>query len=691
MTDFSAPMFHNNQISGKLERNFFKSLQTIVLFVAMLPLVHVANAFEQISPVKEKNFAARGRKLLEQNRFAEAADVLTAALRQHPNDASVLSDRGNAYLNLGKFTEALADFTALQRITPTNPKPWCYGGVCLRRLQKCSLAIQSFDKALELQPSSVMTYMERGYCYYDMKNYRLAERDYAAACKLQPKNADAWYSLSLAQQQLGNVTAALESVGKALKIDNANSNAHLHRGYILQELGEKAVASLDARPCDSAMLLQRKKNIQTERNRAGNYALIIADATAASAAPHNRLHALQLRGHTYLMSGEFAKAATDFGKVITDAPTESPSYYYRALARKKLREYAKALTDINRAVQLQPRSVDFLLLRGVILTDMGRIQDALSIFSDIIAADSTNSRAFYNRATAYLAENNNREAYTDLTHCLILDNSFADGWYQRGVTLLRMADSLAAVRKPRLDTVTYLSETGVDERIRSRSDRDTMLIRRAIDDLSTSLRLRCTDADAFAARASCYNILEDYTAGLADARRATELDGKHINGWIESGMAYYGTFHLDEMTAAFRTAARTAPSNPTARYNFGFALFNRADSMFHAENGRTPRLDSLAKEAQKEFWAAYKLDSASSDTRVMLGVSYYMLRKYKECLDYCRAESSNPVEMYYRGLALAEYGDVTAAITALREYLSVGLRHEYRNNAASVLEVLLKQ
>lgn len=683
-------MFHNNHIEGKLKRIIPNYRQTVVLF-AMMIMISLPNASAQTPRVKEKNFAGRGKKLLEQNRFAEAIEVLTASLQQHPNNASVLADRGNAYLSLGKFAEALADFTAIQRITPTNPKPWCYAGVCLRGMQKCNQAIQLFDKALELQPSLVMAYMERGYCYYDIKNYRLAEKDYSAACKLQPKNSDVWYSLSLAQQQLGNTAAALESVSKALKINNANSSYHLHRGYILQELGEKAIASFDARPCDSILFSPSIKSVQTVRNRIGNYSQIIADATAASSEPSNRLHALQLRGYTYLMFGEFKKSVADFSKVISAVPTQSQPYYYRALARGKMREFSKALTDINRAVQLQPRSVDFLLLRGVILTDMGRVQDAIAIFSGIIKSDSSNSLALYNRATSYLAENNNYEAYKDLTQSLALNGSFADGWYQRGATLLRMADSLASVRKPRLDTVSYRSETGVEEHIRSHSDRDTSLIRRAIDDLTTSLRLRCTDADAFAARASCYNILENYTAGLNDARRAIELDGKHISGWIEYGMAYYGTAHIDEMTAAFRNAARIAPNNSTARYNFGFALFNRADSVFHAENGRTPHLDSLAKEAQKEFWAAYKLDTASSDTRVMLGVSYYFLRKYKECLQYCRDESNNPIEMYYRGLALAEYGDIDTAITALREFLSVGYRREYRNNAASVLETLLKQ
>lgn len=655
-----------------------------------LPAMAIANV-----PAKEKKNADRGAQLFRMGRYDEAIDVLTEALKQQPDNTTALFDRAAAYLRTKRYESAFTDFSMLCRLTPNDARAWYNAGLSARHLQKYPLAILHFDKTLELRSAQPLALMERGYCRYLLKNYNESERDYADAIRFLPRNADAWYSLSLAQYQMRNLSAATVSISRALQINPTNSTYRLQRGYLSLDFIEKNVAKYQSELCDSIAGHKTSKYNFKKKNESVGYRNIIADASAiVSGTKENRIAGLLLRGYCYFLSADFSRAISDFSRVIAEAP-EPDAFYYRAVTSVKKGEYVKALTDINRAVQIQPKSINYRILRGDILTKNGKYNEAVELFSGILRTDSYtgsyNATVLCNRAAAYLGAKNYSAALNDVNRAIELNTVSADSWFQSGAILASIADSEGTARhRVLLDMLRTTAQTGVETQISTRQDVDTALMHRAIDCFSRSIQLRCFESKAYIARASSRAVLQDYDGALSDALQAVELDAKNPEAHIEAGAAYLALRDTKSMFGEFKAAARLAPDNRTARYFYGYALFLRADSVFHTENGRVPPIDSLASAAFKEFSAAAKIDS-SDDIRIMSGISCFFLRKYKQAIELLREDGGTEAELYYRGLALAEYGDIDRAVAALRKYLAVGSRRNYRNNATSLLESLMKQ
>jgi tetratricopeptide (TPR) repeat protein len=63
-------------------------------------------------------YHARGRKLIEQEKFAEAVEQLNLAIQIDPSMALAHNARGFAFLRLKQYAAAIADFDAAIRLNP---------------------------------------------------------------------------------------------------------------------------------------------------------------------------------------------------------------------------------------------------------------------------------------------------------------------------------------------------------------------------------------------------------------------------------------------------------------------------------------------------------------------------------------------------------------------------------------------
>ncbi len=658
------------------------------LFIAMLLSCIVCNASAEI---KEKNFAKRGSQLLRLGRYDEAISLLSEALKQHPENNLVLYNRAAAFFRTQRYNEAFSDFSVLCRRTPENRNAWYHAAICARNLKNYTLAIIHLDKAIALLPTWDFALMERGYCYYLQRDYRSAVRDYTTALQQSPRNADAWYSLSLSQEKQQSLNEAMTSITKALEINYRNAAFRLQRGYLLLKLGEKKTEDYRNSVCES---LSTRKNVKVlskkELSKLANYPAIITDATIASSSKKIRSAALALRGYCYYLSEEYSPAIADFSRSIEE-DADADEFYYRASAYARQGEQAKALVDSKKSLQLNMKNKEYRLLYGVILTELKRFDEAITIFNTILMNEPNNADALYYRASAQVEASNVGLALADLLRAVEINQNYAEAWRLLGYAILNVADSTIAQRKPHYDTIRSFPQTGAIERPKNISEIDQSKIRQAMQCFTRVVQIKCFDADAYSARASCHAMLHEYEAAIEDARRAIEYDPKNPSGYLELGMAYFAAKDIHSMFSAFKAAAKEAPNNPYARFAYGYALFVRCDSLFHAGYGRNPLIDSIASASYKEFAAAAKYDS-SAETRVLQGISSFFLRQYKHAIEQLESGNDNgEPELYYRALAYAEYGKIDEAVATLRRYLMVGSRQIYRKKAATLLETLQKQ
>ena len=77
-------------------------------------------------------FVQQGRKLIQEEHFAEAIEPLTQALKLDPFLATTFNARGYAYYRLKKLPQAIADFDQAIKLNPMYANAYTNRGVARR-------------------------------------------------------------------------------------------------------------------------------------------------------------------------------------------------------------------------------------------------------------------------------------------------------------------------------------------------------------------------------------------------------------------------------------------------------------------------------------------------------------------------------------------------------------------------------
>ena len=123
-----------------------------------------------------------GISLLQKGDYGTGMVLLQSALRQEPDNPSILFNLGMAYSDKGNLAEALALMSKLTSLEPDNPRAWTALGVALFRNDKMPEAEQALRRGVELDP-------EDGYAHRNLGGL-LIGRDRAAGLRHMAKAAD---------------------------------------------------------------------------------------------------------------------------------------------------------------------------------------------------------------------------------------------------------------------------------------------------------------------------------------------------------------------------------------------------------------------------------------------------------------------------------------------------------------------
>lgn len=109
-------------------------------------------------------------------------------------------------------------------------------------------------------------------------------------------------------------------------------------------------------------------------------------ATAVESKEHYKIEALVSRGIGYMLGQQHAKALSDLDEAVRLNPSFDRAYVNRAGVYSTLREDQMALSDFNRAIDLNPTNPIAYAGRGQLFRRLGMIDKAI--------ADVAMARAF---------------------------------------------------------------------------------------------------------------------------------------------------------------------------------------------------------------------------------------------------------------------------------------------------------
>ncbi len=169
---------------------------------------------EKVSASPESIFV-NGQKLYEQERYSEAIEKFTAAIRLNPSNELTYLYRGNSNHNLKYYERANEDYNKAIELDPLFAIAYYNRGNSKRKLEDYHGAINDYNKAIELDPLDAVVYYMRGVSKDDLEDYHGAVRDYNRAIELDPLDADAYSSRGISKENLEDYEGACLDFKKA--------------------------------------------------------------------------------------------------------------------------------------------------------------------------------------------------------------------------------------------------------------------------------------------------------------------------------------------------------------------------------------------------------------------------------------------------------------------------------------------
>jgi tetratricopeptide (TPR) repeat protein/predicted aspartyl protease len=242
-------------------------------------------------------------------------------------NAGDLDRRGEASVARGDLPGAISEFGLAIAAEPTNPLYYLHRAQALLRSGNPAAAVSDLDQALRLQPGLTDALMLRASIRIRTNNLDGARADFAAA------EASAPGRLELPLQEAAIYTATAR-YPMALEVLDHWIDAHPQDERRADALGERClVRGMMGKDLDAAL----------------------ADCNTARRNASGNSQILYNRGIVQLRRREFAKAISDFNDVIELQPRLARAIYARGLARIAKGDKSAGEADLQSALAMDPQ------------------------------------------------------------------------------------------------------------------------------------------------------------------------------------------------------------------------------------------------------------------------------------------------------------------------------------------------
>jgi tetratricopeptide (TPR) repeat protein len=159
----------------------------------------------------------------------------------------------------------------------------------------------------------------------------------------------------------------------------------------------------------------------------------------------NKARPYNNRGNTYKNKGDLDQAISDYNKAIEINPNLADAYSNRGAVYQDKGNLDQALSDCNKAIKINPNYAEAYNNRGNIYQSKGNLDQALSDCNKAIKINPNCAEAYNNLGNAYASKGNLDQAISDYNKAIEINPNDADAYYNRGIVYQNKNDSNQAI------------------------------------------------------------------------------------------------------------------------------------------------------------------------------------------------------------------------------------------------------
>lgn len=265
---------------------------------------------EQSAPGQTDALLYRGKALVNQNRFTEAAESVEAYAASHPQSDDALYLLGYIRFRQDHPKESLETFAQAAKIKPPTASDLKIAALDYVLLNDYNSAARYLEGSLRLNPADLEARYHLGRVRYQLNQFDQAIAAFEEVLKADPKDVKAQSNLGLCLEGKNQVDAALAAYHRAIDLDSAAAT-HSEQPYL--DLGKLLLTQ--NRNAEAVSWLQKAEAI-----------------SADSSETHYQL------GRAQLSLGQLELARAQFEEAIRLNPQDGSPHYllgrvYRLLGR----------------------------------------------------------------------------------------------------------------------------------------------------------------------------------------------------------------------------------------------------------------------------------------------------------------------------------------------------------------------
>lgn len=328
-----------------------------------------------------------------------------------------------------------------------------------------------------------------------------------------------------------------------------------------------------------------------------------------------------------LLQSNFKEALTECNHLINKQPENPDLYYQKAIICKQLFYYPQAIQSIEKAIHLNPESIDYLSEYGSLLLKKEKDRDAIQVFQKVLKKDSSHLMAGIAISNNYMKNNKFEEAYQVLNNLYKSDS--LNGYVARnmGVCSIKNSDS-----------------------------------RKSIQWLTRAIAIDSTDIKAYEYLSLVYAAKKKYDLAIETLNKAISIDNQNSDLFKKLGDTHLIRNHNYLAVEAYLKAFEIDPTDFFMARDIGFCYFrtkNYEQSKYYLHIAEANFLDAQVYETLGDIYV--KLEQP--DTSI-----YY----YNEALELLKPDAASlfniltsKAESYY------QLNDFKKAIESFEEALKI--------------------
>jgi len=266
-----------------------------------------------------------------------------------------------------------------------------------------------------------------------------------------------------------------------------------------------------------------------------------SDVVAKS--PH-KARPINNRGLAYSNQGNFIQAMSDYNKAIEIDSKFTDAYINRGNIYFQSGKFDLALSEYNKVIEVDPNNPDAYYNRGNIYYQQGNSAKAIYNYNKAIGININYAQAYNNRGNLYAQEGKFTDALSDYIRAIEIVPSYAEAYTNRGTLYSQQGKFIEALSDYNKAIEINPNFAEAYYRIGNINKRQDNLTQ-ALSDYTKAIEAKPNFADAYYNRANTYSQQGNFTQALSDYNKVLEIDSNFVEAYNNRAVVYYSLKKYD--------------------------------------------------------------------------------------------------------------------------------------------------